>query len=216
MDRRGPRNPCDRVPALIRAEAARHRSRRRSRRVAPVCRPESSGRLARPVRAARAGRGSRSCAMPKTSMSMSLDGRPRRRSRTHPPTTSARPPASVTARATRRAISTEASRSGTRKLSFARTQKGPGGRLALSLLSMLDVNDGCFVLTRRGDRRRAAFARPATIRIQQSAAAFCPSADPTPASRIRTRCTGATCAHPRSAGVRHVRGDHRGIAEPCR
>src|SRR5260221_12275495 len=37
--------------------------------------------------------------MPKTSMSMSLESRPRRRSRTQPPTMSARPPASRTAAA---------------------------------------------------------------------------------------------------------------------
>ena len=92
-DRRGPRSPCGRVPASIRGEAARRRSRRRCRRAAPACRPESSGRPASTRPSGASSAGSRSCGMPKTSMSMSFDGCPRRRSRTQPPTISARPPA---------------------------------------------------------------------------------------------------------------------------
>ena len=184
--------------------------------MAPVCRRESSGRLVRRVRAAQGASGSRSCGDAED-LDVYILGWPPTQPIADPSTDDKRAAAGIGDRPR------DAARDIHRGVEIRHAQiilraytKRAGRRPALACFLCSMSMNGCFVLTRRGDRRRAAFARPAKIRIQQSAAAFCPSADPTRASRIRTRCTGATCARPRSGGVRHVRGDHRGIAEPYR
>ncbi len=113
-----PRDRVDREVATARGFGDRHGRDRQSRRSRGVrgrtstrggaarrrcrrsCRPESSRRPLRRARVVREASGGDRLARPKTSMSMSFESRPSSRSRTHPPTISARPPAWLTARAT--------------------------------------------------------------------------------------------------------------------
>src|SRR5262245_29558639 len=154
-------------------------------------------------------------------MSMSFDGCPRSRSRTHPPTTRARPPAAAAASAMRRTVLSEASAEDTAELSFARTEEGPGSGLAL-------CETGCATRGRRypflmldrmtttppGGDRQAAAAPP--VRIRRCWAVLSRTERPTLVSRIRRTCTAARCAPVRNAAAHRARGDHRGTAEPFR